>query len=282
MDVVVPDAETAEVLLAQAMAAGASGAEEREETGDTGRLLILYAETDRAQAVRAALVPFASARVRVGVATQVAPVDWSEEWRRGLRACEISPRLRVRPSFVDAEPKPGQFDLVIDPGQAFGTGTHPSTFLALELLDRVTRSRAPASLLDVGTGTGVLALAGLVFGIECAVGVDIDPLAVQISRENAALNGLDANLLVLTGGPDATDEGFDLVVANLLRSEVEPLLADIVLRMKPGGSAIFSGLLASEFSRMESLLALTGLRITDEARASDDSDCAWVALLTTR
>jgi len=159
----------------------------------------------------------------------------------------------VRPSFSERAPEPGQAVLVIDPGQAFGTGGHATTRLALELVCALPAARlAGARVLDVGTGTGVLALGALALGAGRAVGCDTDPLGSEAARENARINELADRLDVYTGSVDAVGAaGFDLTLANMIRSELTPLLAGLAAATRTGGEIVFSGLLATERERFE-------------------------------
>jgi ribosomal protein L11 methyltransferase len=278
----VADADTAERTAAEAYAAGAVGLEERE--APQGVTLLLYARAGDAGAVRAAA---ARAGARVGAPQPVPETDWSEAWKEHLKATVVSPRLVVRPSFVSAV---AAADVVIDPGQAFGTGGHPSTRLALEWIDRRAAALEPgARILDVGTGTGVLALAALRLsagGVE-AVALDLDPLATAAARANARANGLAARFHVFTGPlaalcGDGDDGGFDLVAVNLLRTEMLPLLHGIAERMRPGASAVLSGLLAWERDVVEAAARAAGLAAAGARHGDDASGERWTALLTLR
>ena len=300
-------AEAAERVAAEAYAAGAVGLEERED--QKGVALLLYARAADAEAVRRAVV-------RVGapaaVPEAVPDADWSEAWKADLEATVVSPRLVVRPSFVSVlassarrPEKPAE--IVIDFGQAFGTGSHASTRLALEWIDRLAPALEPgARILDVGTGTGVLALAALRLsesesesegkgkgdGSE-AVALDIDPLATAAARANAEANGLAARFHVFTGplaalrrepceGRGPFDLTFDLVLANLLETEMLPLLGEISQRMRPGANAVLSGLLASERGSVEAAAGAVGLTVAGVRYGDDVFGDRWVALLTLR
>jgi ribosomal protein L11 methyltransferase len=273
-------AEPAERAAALAYEAGAAGLEERDEAG--GVTLLLYAPAERAAAVRAALAGVGP--LALGEPEPVADEDWSERWKAGLGATVISPRLVVRPAFVAHALAPGQREVRIDPGQAFGTGSHASTRLALEWIDALAPGLRPgARVLDVGTGSGVLALAAAVLAPVRAVGFDLDPVAAREAAANVARNGCTDRVAVFAGPLEAlAGPPFDLAVANLLRSEALPLLRGIARCLPAGGQAIFSGLLFDECEAFGAALAAAGLRREAERVCQDATGERWAALLTTR
>jgi ribosomal protein L11 methyltransferase len=212
----------------------------------------------------------------------VAEEDWTTRWREGLGVVRISERLAVRPPFADDGDGPPA--LVIEPGQAFGTGGHASTRIALRLLDSLgAEILTGARVLDAGTGSGVLALAALALGAASAVGFDLDPVAVREARANAARNRL-AGRTRLFAGPLAAlrAPAFDVVLANLLRSELLPILPGLVAALRPGGRAVLSGLLAGERAALGPALAAQGLRIEAELEEADPSGDRWLGLVTRR
>jgi ribosomal protein L11 methyltransferase len=276
-----------EVAAAEAFEAGASGLEERD--GPPAELWI-YAPEPSADAVRAALNGWAAARSGPGEGREILDDGpeperaWSEAWKQGLEAIVISPRLAVRPPFVDTPPAHRGLDLVIAPGQAFGTGGHASTRLALELLDVLAPELEPgARVLDVGCGSGVLALGALGLGAARAVAFDLDPLAPEASRHAAHANAMNDRLRVFTGGSEALGEVcFDGVLANLLKRESLPILGELARLLAPGGWLVLSGLLVSERREVETALSQVGLAPFAERELSDPSGDAWLALAIRR
>ncbi|MEB2346415.1 MAG: 50S ribosomal protein L11 methyltransferase [Deltaproteobacteria bacterium] len=266
----------AELAAAEAWEAGAAGIEER----DDGTLLV-WAPAARAGAVRAALVAALGAGAVGGVEPEPA-ADWPETWKQGLRPLVVSERLVVRPPFAPHPLAPGQREVVIEPRQAFGTGAHATTALALEALDEALAERRGARVLDVGCGSGVLALAALALGAARAVACDLDPIAARETRENAARNAL-APLAAFAGSLDALAPArFELVAANLIRRELEPLLAGLVARTAAGGALVLSGLLAGERAPIEASLAARGARVGAARVREDAGGDAWLALTATR
>jgi ribosomal protein L11 methyltransferase len=270
----------AEHAAAEAWEAGACGLEERGEGDEI--LLIVYAPRASAEPVRAALASLIGVD-RVSSPEAVPEIDWSRRWAQGLRPVVVSARLVVRAPGTAWSPAPGQAELLIEPRQAFGSGAHATTALALELLDGELARRPAECLLDVGCGSGVLALAALRLGARRALACDVDPVAAREAAENAERNGLGAALRVFAGTPAALRAGgFDLVVANLIRRELWPLLADLAGRLRPGGALVLSGLLAGERALLEGELARIGLALEALRERCDERGDAWLALTALR
>jgi ribosomal protein L11 methyltransferase len=277
--------DDAERVVAEAYAAGAQGCEEREEDG---RLtFLLYAPEELADAVWRAAAAAAGPGLEVDVPRALPPVDWSEAWKAELAPIVVSERLAVRPSFAPFEPGAGQQVLVVDPGQAFGTGAHESTRLALEwIAQRAPALPARARILDVGTGSGVLALAVLALAPQGAraFAFDLDPLAAPEARHNAIRNALAGRLSLFTGGVDcvAPAARFDWIVANLLRRELEPLLPALAAHLADGGELALSGLLAEEGPGVEARAQALGLEPAGSLERADASGARWGARLMRR
>jgi ribosomal protein L11 methyltransferase len=283
IEVCVADATAGEWAAAEAWEAGAIGVEERERPSG-GTVLLLYAAADREQAVREAVAGVGGARVTRS--ERAADTDWSQEWRAGLEAVRVGERLVVRPSWVDAPLSPGQVEVVVDPGQAFGTGGHVSTRLALEWIEALAGEGALGSatrVLDVGTGTGVLGLAALALGAGSAVGFDLDPLSGASAREWAARNGFSRRLALFVGPIDAiAGAEFDFVFANLLKRELLPLATALAAATRAGGRAVFSGLLAGERDAVHAALTRAGFGSARTRTAADANGDEWVSLLMRR
>lgn len=270
------EGERGEIAGAEAWQAGACGSEERDDG-----TLIVYAPAARAEAVHRALVASLGAAA-VDRSEPVPATDWPETWKHGLRPLVVSERLVVRPPFAAHAERRGQRQLVIEPRQAFGTGAHATTALALAAIDAAHAELAGARVLDVGCGSGVLALAALALGARVAVACDLDAIATRETRENAASNGLGDGLHVFTGSVSAlTPARFDVVFANMLRREVTPLLSDLAARLRRGGSLVLSGLLAGDRAAMESALAALGVRVVATRTEADASGDVWLALTAT-
>jgi ribosomal protein L11 methyltransferase len=284
IDIRVDDAEAGDEASACAWEAGALGIEE--VTAQGGLCLRVYAPPARADAIAAACVADVGDRARVAAPQAVPEQDWSEAWREGLDAVVASRRLVVRPSFVEREAEPGQKVLVVDPGQAFGTGHHASTRLAMRLMDEALDAMGArvgeARMLDVGTGSGVLALGAVALGAHAAVGFDLDPLAAPEARANAEVNGLASAVHFFTGPLDAIEtRGFDVIVANMIPSEVMPLLEGLEERVARDGCLVLSGLLKSDLPRIEPALSELGLAVEAQAAEVDGGD-EWIGIQARR
>lgn len=267
-----------EWLLAEAFEAGAGGAEESEFDGRFRA--DIYADPDRAEAVREALLALAVPDARVDPVETLPEVDWSEAWKEGLTALEISPRLLVRPPFVEAPERSGQQQIVIDPGQAFGTGNHASTRLCLEWIDALVAGEDPPAIdrmLDVGTGSGVLALAAVALGVGRAVGFDLDPVAIEAATCAARENRLEGAVDFFTGGIEAvTGPVYPLVVANLLKREMLPIAGPIAACVASDGRLVLAGLLEEDLAVVLARFGEEGLAEIGRRQHVDAVGC-WVA-----
>ncbi len=271
--------------MAEAWAEGALGIEERED-GESVALVIYIAAADEVRQ-RDTVAGFASEGVWIESLEGLDDVDWSERWKVGLEAIVISDRLVVRPSFVAHAVQPGQRELVVDPGCAFGTGGHASTRLLLEWIDELAAGPVDRltgrRVLDVGTGTGALAMAAVALGAARAVGFDLDSQAVREASVWTQKNGLSDRVSLFTGGIDAlAAPPFDWVLANLLRSEVLPIADRLAAAVTAGGGLLLSGLLESDGPPVIDAFSRLGLEPAGERSRRDPTGDRWIAPLMIR
>lgn len=217
----------------------------------------------------------------------VSPVpaqDWMQKWKEGFDAVEIGERLIVAPSWKLPNDSAGRAVIQIDPGMAFGTGTHETTRLCLEAIERHWRG---GSLLDVGTGTGILAIAAALLPPEAPPGtrpgfrlvaIDVDPQAVEVARENTAINNVSDRIELHEGQPrQFTGREFDVVVANLTAEVIVDLMNDLAACLAPRGLMILSGILNELAGDVESALIAFGLAVIERREAGE-----WSALVAQR
>lgn len=199
--------------------------------------------------------------------------DWSTVWKQYYHPTPIGNKLLIVPSWEDEKTdSAGRIKLLLDPGMAFGTGTHSSTKLCLEFLQDTVKP--DDFMLDIGCGSGILAVASLLLGAQKAVGVDIDELAAKIALENAALNGVEERLTTYVG--DLTDKvsgRYDIICANIVADVIIRLCPDVPQFLKPGGSFITSGIIDT---RKEDVLA--AVRANGFKADVIKEDNGWVAL----
>lgn len=173
--------------------------------------------------------------------------DWSTSWKEHFKPLRVGKHLVVKPTWEDFPADPEDILLEIDPGMAFGTGTHPTTMLCLTVLEQVLfglrTEEKSLTALDVGTGSGILTIAAAKLGIAHIYAVDIDPEAVKIAQENCLLNGVEEQVTVNDTPLAMVTGSFDIVLANILAEDLVRMAPDLVARLNPGGLLILSGIL---------------------------------------
>lgn len=168
--------------------------------------------------------------------------NWNEEYEKKVRVVEVTDKIVIKPTFKEYEPKPGQLIIHIDPKMSFGTGEHETTRLVLAALDRYIKGGE--SILDVGSGTGVLAIAAVLLGGEKAIGVDNDEWCLINGEENVELNKLQDKVSIKLGElKDISETNFDLIVANINKHILLEIGNDIKNKIRKEGTLILSGLL---------------------------------------
>ena len=168
--------------------------------------------------------------------------DWQDEWKKYFHTVNITDNIVIKPSWNEYEPSDNEIVVEIDPGLAFGTGTHETTSLCVEFLEKYAQNKK--KLLDIGCGSGILMLIGKKLGVEKVVGIDIDEKVNDVVLENFSKNGINDNFQVIIGNlVDNVNEKYDLVVSNILVDVLEKLLEDIEKALEKGAIVIFSGIL---------------------------------------
>jgi len=192
---------------------------------------------------------------------------WETAWQKDWHAMPIGERLWVRPSFRDAATD-GRIDIVLDPGMAFGTGTHPTTQLCLEAVERVCMEKPPATVLDMGAGSGLLAIAALKLGAGSALAIDMEEESVDACKSNAEMNGVNLQAELDDTPPN---QQFELVVANILAAPLVWMVKELVPCV--GHRLILSGLLTTQVDDVAVEYIAQGLR---EIRR--DSQGEWASV----
>ncbi len=186
------------------------------------------------------------------VVTLVRQEEWAHTWKEHFKPFRVGERLVVKPTWEEYAGGEGDLILEIDPGMAFGTGSHETTKLCLEALEGICGRSGefagvsyppPVACLDVGTGSGILGIGAIKLGIPSVVGVDIDPEAVKVAAENAGVNGVEKEMTVSTTPLEVVEGTFSVVVANILAEELVRMASTLVERVAPGGFLILSGIL---------------------------------------
>ncbi len=203
--------------------------------------------------------------------------DWAENWKQYYRPIPFG-RLTVVPAWEDYAPREGELILRMDPGTAFGTATHESTHMMIELLDE--EIKGGEQVIDVGCGSGILALAARLLGAERAEAYDLDPEAVRVARKNiadAGLSGVTAEISDLLSSVTPPDGGYDFMAANIVADILLRLAPDAPAVLKPCGLFAVSGILAARADEVREGIASAGFTFLREKREGD-----WYAMLFRR
>ena len=188
--------------------------------------------------------------------------DWSENWKKYYKPFRIGTHLVVKPTWEAYQPSPEDLIIELDPGMAFGTGTHETTNMCMQLLEKHLKS--DMRVMDVGTGSGILAIAALKLGAAVAEGVDIDPVAVRTAGENAALNGVQDKLTVLVGDlSDKASGQYDIITANIVANAILSLAPAVPGLMAEGATFIASGIIDSRKDEVIAGLEKAGLAVVE-------------------
>jgi ribosomal protein L11 methyltransferase len=199
--------------------------------------------------------------------------NWNEEWEKSVNAIEISDNLVIKPTFREYEERPGQLIVTIDPKMSFGTGEHQTTKLVLRFVEKYITDGA--KVLDVGSGTGVLAITAVKLGAKSAVAVDNDEWCLNNGNENCELNGVADKVDVKLGlVQDIKDSDFDLVLANIQKNILIEISEELKNRLSGNGILILSGLLASDETDIKTEYQKFGLKLIEKDQMGE-----WIALV---
>ena len=232
---------------------------------------LLQQVAERLQALRALLPNLPSIEVELHPVRQQ---DWAEDWKQHFGVTRIGRRLVIKPTWEDFTAEAADAVVTLDPGMAFGTGTHDTTRLCLEALAQLFDQEPRQRVLDVGTGSGTLAIAAAALGAQQVVACDIEPQSCLVATENARLNGVDSKVQI-TGQPlDDLEGNFQLVLANILAEENIRLAPQLVSRLAPGGSLVLSGILVEKEQ-----LVIDALRAFALSGPQIDRTAEWSCLI---
>jgi ribosomal protein L11 methyltransferase len=244
---------------------GALGVVEEEIPGLPPRLRAFFAESMSSTRLLAAVQDYQASLRSLGFAveshaTEITPLldeAWASAWQQSFPAREVGRRLLLLPPWIEPPPGSDRLTVIIEPGRAFGTGHHGTTEGCLVLLEEALAATPNASTLDIGTGTGILAVAALKLGAPTVLAIDVDPDAVSATQVNAGRNGC-AGLTVRLAEPQEVAGRFPLVLANLLTHTHLALASQYARLVAPGGSLVLGGMLQDEDGRVSLALAAAG------------------------
>jgi len=235
---------------------------------------------DGLKKMRAAGLEIGAGRIAV---RRVARQDWSESWKRHFKPIEIGARLLIKPSWTKRHAKKNQAVVVLDPGLSFGTGNHPTTAFCLRELAARRQTGKAQSLWDVGTGSGILAIAAVKLGYAPVRAMDFDPEAVRVSKENARQNGVEGRLRIsredITKLRSRGRENYDVICANLISNLLMAEKAKLIGRLAPGGVLLIAGILEQEFGQVRRVFEEAGMKL---ARSRVEGEWQSGAFITAR
>ncbi len=287
-EVVVPvgaaDVDDVAALIVSEVAAAAAGTEQR---GDEVVFWVAAADAAAALAeVRDAVTRWQAGGLavdpgRVRIDDAMPEAEWRDAWKKYFRVSRITRQFVVVPSWESFAPGPGDIAIDLDPGMAFGTGTHASTRLVLEEIQALAdRGASPMRILDVGCGSGILAIAAVKRwpGATC-IAIDADPVAVAATDDNAAINQVTDRIAAQTSGLPELAEAFPLVLANIQAHVLRELAAELIAKTCPGGTLILSGLLTPQAQPLADEFVAAGLRCLHVRASTDDPQWACAVLV---
>lgn len=205
-------------------------------------------------------------------AKKVINQDWSQKWKEHWKPTRASEHVVICPSWEECERKKGEILITLDPGSAFGTGTHATTQLCIQAMEKYLKKGDEAA--DIGTGSGILAITAIKFGATRAVAVDNDPLVIDVAQDNAQVNGVFNKIDFSCATADMLSEQFDFVCANILHNVLAEIMGDLKALMKPKGYMVLSGILDEKKPVVLEAVEKNGLQVLEILKQDQ-----WVAIV---
>ncbi len=252
----------------------------------TARMTVSFSaeEKDKAVFQKRLIREWKAASITMGFSaplrfTDLNPDGWQDKWKEFFHPLRIGKHLLVQPTWEEADILPDDVVLTIDPGMAFGTGGHETTSMCMELLESLSETvNRDLPLLDLGCGSGILAMTAYKLGFSSLEATDIDPEAIRVSLENFQLNGIPEGAIpVSTKSLDDLTDSFELIVANILAGTLIDLAPQIVAKLSPTGQLVLSGILQSQGQEVRHVYETLGFSLKDSLVRGE-----WVALLMQR
>lgn len=240
----------------------------------SGYLVEVPGVETQTDALKGELLRLGVERVEIEV---VPDEDWSELWKAHFKPIKVGKNVMIRPTW-EAAPEIGDgIEIVLDPGQAFGTGDHPTTRMCLELLEAEIESHRPTAVFDLGTGSGILAILAKRMGVPEVFATDIDPISVEVARANAALNQVEFQVEVANGLDSVPARTWPLVISNIISATLIRFAPEMALRVEPGGRWIVSGVIRDNWDGVRLAAENAGFQLITHQTEGD-----WVAAVFTR
>lgn len=200
--------------------------------------------------------------------------DWANNWKKYYKPTKISEKVVVKPTWEEYEKKDGELIIELDPGMAFGTGTHETTRMCIKALEE--NLTAESTIFDIGTGSGILAIGAKILGAKDVIAVDLDPVAVDAAKSNVAINNIEG-IEVLEGNlMDVVEGKADIVVANIIADIIKFVCVDVKNFLKPNGKFICSGIILDRRQDVEEKLIEVGYNILEVKNEGE-----WVCIIAT-
>lgn len=240
----------------------------------TGFLPLIDSSDILVEKIRQAALNLKPLDIEVTVKTDIVDEeDWSEAWKTYFEVIKVTDRITIKPTWKDYDPGRDEIIIHLDPGMAFGTGTHPTTAMCIQLIQ--THVEKGSTFLDVGTGSGILMVAAAKLGAQSMTGIDTDAVAIRVAEQNLDKNGIDPGFYdLLCATLDQTDPGlFDLIAVNIIAQVIVDILPDLALRMKKNTTLILSGIIKERLNDVVRKIEACELFVCHE-----DFQDEWVCL----